>query len=107
MDTNTFTSRRDWLLHETTVHPAQATQRATTGECPFCLKKVQMSDKTLARHMCRHMRELSLASLPPSESTENEDEIEIEGDKEHPEHDNVAGGLESDDDSYSEESNVD
>jgi len=75
MEMATFKTQREWILHETTAHAALGTQRITTGECPFCLIKVQKPDKMLARHMCRHMRELSLASLPASEFDEDEDEV--------------------------------
>jgi hypothetical protein len=69
----TFKSRREWSKHESTAHEVEFKKRLGSGECPLCLNDISPA-KHLSRHIGRHLRELSLASLPPvGMSDEQED----------------------------------
>jgi hypothetical protein len=68
----TFRSRGDWSKHESGVHEAQLKSRLETKRCPLCLTSV-VSTKQLFRHVGRHLRELSLASLPTLEGPDDDE----------------------------------
>lgn len=71
MNLKTFNSRREWSKHETTAHEGPFKKRLQSGECPLCLKTISPA-KYLSRHIGRHLRELSLASLPPVRVTDED-----------------------------------
>ena len=50
-------------------------QRTDTGECLICSINIRQPEKYLDRHISRHLREFSLASLPPRDA----DDEEVEG----------------------------
>ncbi|PMD29367.1 hypothetical protein L207DRAFT_521047 [Hyaloscypha variabilis F] len=68
----TFKSRLEWTKHEVTIHEAEYQKRLKAGICPLCRKAVYPA-KQLSRHLGRHLRELSLASLPPIGIPEEEE----------------------------------
>ena len=76
--TTTFKSHRDWSNHEFKAHAEFSKRRVDTGKCPICSVSVQQPDKYLARHVGRHLREFSLASLPPLEEDEDEEAEDLE-----------------------------
>ena len=49
-------------------------QRIETGKCVICSINIQQPGKHLARHIGRHLREFSLASLPPLEEDDGGEE---------------------------------
>jgi len=69
----TFKSRLDWSKHESSVHEAEFQKRLAAGVCPLCLNAITPA-KQLSRHIGRHLRELSLASLPPGRTSVEEEE---------------------------------
>ncbi len=70
---STFKSKREWAHHELTVNRGVYEERLKLSRCPLCFLTFTNPEKGLYRHLGRHLRELSLASLPPID-TPNDDE---------------------------------
>ena len=86
-DELTFKSSRDWMKHLSRGHPNHFQDG---DKCPFCLATLSLTTTGFARHIAAHLREISLASLPPVEYASTSSDVEnndndyedVESDKE-------------------------
>lgn len=76
-NTTTFKSRRHWSTHESNAHPDLYKSRTDARKCPICSIAIRQPEKYLGRHMCRHLREFSLASLPPLDADDDDEETDM------------------------------
>ncbi|KAH7409117.1 hypothetical protein BKA64DRAFT_387875 [Cadophora sp. MPI-SDFR-AT-0126] len=70
---STFKSKREWTNHEMTKHRDLYDDLIQVSRCPLCLLEFIAPKKALYRHLGRHLRELSLASLPSLDTTIDEE----------------------------------
>lgn len=60
-----FASKREWITHQNS-HNLFNKSELDVETCPFCLKKFTSHQAKLYSHVCHHMEDIRLLSLPPS-----------------------------------------